>query len=273
MKGMNEAIDDIILSRGTRGMSSLKKSLAPGYCSRAAVLIRDNPGTVLIATGFPVGGHFETDGPVGAIALYRVLEELGYDSRFVCAPPLLDILSPGFRVTPFPIAEERESLRRAEDILESVKPSLILSIERAGVSADGRYYNMRGRDISRETARIDSLFHLCKCPTVAVGDGGNEIGMGNISQALTELPIIPSVTAADELVIATVSNWGAYGIIRCLEILLKRSLFGLVDRKEIYDFLFSRGAVDGVTGRIERSEDGFSWEVGEDIIRRLGEVD
>lgn len=252
-------------------MGTLKTSLAPGYCSRAAALIRDNPGTVLIATGFPVGGHFETDGPVGAIALYRVLEELGYDSRFVCAPPLLDILSPGFRVVPFPVADEKESRRRAEGILKSVNPSLILSIERAGVSADGRYYNMRGRDISRETARIDCLFHLCSCPTIAVGDGGNEIGMGNIGEALKELSIIPSVTRADELVIATVSNWGAYGIIRCLEILSGRSLFQLIDRKVLYDFLFSRGAVDGVTGRIERSEDGFSWEVGEEIIRRLEE--
>ena len=250
-------------------MDSLQKALRPGYCMRAARLIRENPGTVLIATGFPMGGRFETDGPVGAIAFYRVLEELGYDSLFVCAPPLLDILSSGFPTVPFPIGDEEESRKRAEDILAKFKPSLILSIERAGVAADGRYYNMRGRDISRETARLDSLFNLCSCPTIAVGDGGNEIGMGNLVEALKDLPIIPSVTRVDELVIATVSNWGAYGIIRCLEILCHKSLFNLIHRKDIYDFLFSRGAVDGVTGRIERSEDGFSWEVGEEIIGRL----
>ncbi len=249
-------------------MRTLKNAMIPGYCHRAAVLIRDNPGTVLIATGFPVDGHFETDGPVGALALYRVLEALGYDCRFVCAPPLLDILS-SYRTIPFPITDEKGSRQRAEDILKSAKPSLLLSIERAGLTADGRYYNMRGRDISCETARIDSLFDLCSCPTIGIGDGGNEIGMGNLGEVLKGLSIIPSVTRTDELIIAAVSNWGAYGIIRCLELIFDRTLFALVDRKGIYDFLFSRGALDGVTGRRERSEDGFSWEVGELVIQTL----
>jgi len=269
---MTEEIEQIILSRGNRGMSSLRKALEPGYCGRAAEMIRNNPGTVLIGTGFPVHGRFETDGPVGAIALYRVLENRESRPVFVCAPPLLDILSPSFRTLPFPIADQTASREQAHRILKEESPSLIVSIERAGAAEDGRYYNMRGRDITEGTARLDCLFHQAECPSLAFGDGGNEIGMGNLGESLKHLPIIPSVTRAGELVIASVSNWGVYGVIRCLEKLTGQDLFSLFDRKEIYDFLFDHGALDGVTGRTERSEDGFPWEVGEQIIRRLREA-
>jgi hypothetical protein len=90
-----------------------------------------------------------------------------------------------------------------------------------------------------------------------------------VYEALKDLPVIPSVTKADELIIASVSNWGTYGIIRFLEILSGKEYFTGIDRKGIYDFLFAHRAFDGVTEKIERSEDGFSWKVGEEIIREL----
>jgi len=71
MKNLSEKIEKIILQHGNRGMDRLQKSLEPGYCRRAARLIRDNEGVVIIGTGFPVSGSFESDGPISAISLYR----------------------------------------------------------------------------------------------------------------------------------------------------------------------------------------------------------
>ncbi len=54
------------------------------------------------------------------------------------------------------------------------------------------------RKLFRNTARLDYLFEH-GIPSVGIGDGGNEIGMGNLAE------VIPGV---DRLVLASVSNWG-----------------------------------------------------------------
>ncbi|HSV92460.1 MAG TPA: glutamate cyclase domain-containing protein, partial [Desulfobacterales bacterium] len=92
-----DPIEDIILSHGTRGMERIRGALSPGYCARAARLLLAGRGRVLIGTGFPVGDSFETDGPIGAIALYRVLEGLGHEPVFGCAPPISQVLARDYR--------------------------------------------------------------------------------------------------------------------------------------------------------------------------------
>ena len=83
----------------------------------------------------------------------------------------------------------------------------MISIERPGLAADGRYYNMRCEDISERCFFFDPFINSATCPTIGIGDGGNEIGMGNIAAALWKLDIRPSVTCCDELLVADVSNW------------------------------------------------------------------
>ena len=265
-------IEDIILSHGSRGMDRIRGAVPTGYCGRAAKLILENKGRVLIGTGFPVGGSFETDGPIGAIALYRVLEELGHEPVFGCAPPISQVLAGDFRTLEVPILGWEATRPMVESALADIRPSVVVSIERPGVAEDGRYYNMRGRDISDFLAKFDLFFELCECPTIGVGDGGNEIGMGNIIKALSHLPITPSVTQCDELVIATVSNWGVYGIIAAMSRELHQDLFGLFEPVEIVRYLVDRGAVDGKTGVAECSEDGFPLSVGLSIIAQLREL-
>jgi hypothetical protein len=262
-------IEDIILSHGTRGMDRIRGAVPAGCCGRAANLILQNKGRVLIGTGFPVGGSFETDGPIGAIALYRVLERLGYEPIFGCAPPISQVLAGDFRTLEIPILGWEATVPVVKSALAETRPSVIVSIERPGVARDGRYYNMRGKDISDFLAKFDLFFELCDCPTIAVGDGGNEIGMGNIIEALAQLPITPSMTTCNELVIATVSNWGVYGIIAAMSRELRRDLFSLFEPVEIVRYLVDRGAVDGKTGIAECTEDGFPLAVGLTIIERL----
>ena len=266
-------IEDIILSHGSRGMDRIRGAVPTGYCGRAAKLILENRGRVLIGTGFPVGGSFETDGPIGAIALYRVLEGLGHEPVFGCAPPISQVLAGDFRTLEVPILGWEATRPMVESALADIRPSVVVSIERPGVAEDGRYYNMRGRDISDFLAKFDLFFELCECPTIGVGDGGNEIGMGNVHAELAQLPIIPSVTMCNELVIATVSNWGVYGIIAALSRELDQDLFRYFDPVEIVRYLVDRGAVDGKTGYAECSEDGFPLAVGLSIIAQLRELE
>ena len=262
-------IEDIILAHGTRGMDRIRSAVPKGYCNRAAQLLLEKKGRVLIGTGFPVGGSFETDGPIGAIALYRILERLGHEPVFGCAPPISKVLAGDFRTLEIPILSWEATRPFAEAAIADLRPSAIVSIERPGVAVDGRYYNMRGKDISDFLAKFDLFFELCDCPTIAVGDGGNEIGMGNIIAELSQLPIIPSVTRCDELVIATVSNWGVYGIIAAMSRELHQDLFDLFDPMATVQYLVDRGAVDGKTGVAECTEDGFPLAVGLSIIERL----
>ncbi|NNL76274.1 MAG: DUF4392 domain-containing protein [Desulfobacterales bacterium] len=272
MKNPSESIEAIILQHSNRGMKQLQKSMNPGYCRRAAQLILDNKGTVVIGTGFPVQGSFESDGPIGAIALYRVLIELDYDPVFACAPPIATILSHGYLTYELPITGWNESRPIIKRALKELEPSLIVSIERPGVTANGRYFNMYKQDITEQTAKFDLFLHEGKCPSICFGDGGNEIGMGNVQAALATVDIIPAVTTCDELVIASVSNWGVYGVIAALCDLLDRDLFESIDPEAIANYLVANGCVDGITNRNESSEDGFPISTGISVIQQLRDL-
>ncbi len=70
------AIEDALVARNLRQMRVAQAALQPGYYLRAAQLLqraRQGRARVIIGTGFPVVDTFETDGPVGAIALYEAL--------------------------------------------------------------------------------------------------------------------------------------------------------------------------------------------------------
>ena len=54
MQTLSEQIEDIILQHDNRGMRQLQTAMSPGYCFRAARMILDNKGAVLIGTGFPL---------------------------------------------------------------------------------------------------------------------------------------------------------------------------------------------------------------------------
>ena len=269
MTKTSRQIERIILRHSRRGIDQVVQALPPGYCRRAAELFLDCRGVVLIGTGFPVNGSFETDGPIGALALRRVLEHLGCQPVFVCGPPLAGILKKTCRTFEIPLLEPEETMPWVEQALRRYDPALIVSVERPGMTSDRRYYNMRGEDITAATMKFDLFFQKATCPTIAFGDGGNEVGMGNIRSQLSALPITPSTTKCDELVVATVSNWGVYGVIAEMSRLKGEDLFLLFDPERIAAHLVANGSLDGVTWKPAPSEDGFPLHVGRDVIRAL----
>jgi len=266
---LSQAIEDVLVARNPRNMKTAQAALTPGYYLRAARQLEGIAGTVIIGTGFPVGDTFETDGPVGAIALYNTLKTLGADPWIACAPPLSNALQEDYQVLELSAANLEAASVEATENLHKLNPVAIISIERPGLTSDGRYYNMRGEDITPRCGFFDPYMQAASCPTIAIGDGGNEIGMGNIAQAISELDINVAVTGCDELLVADVSNWGAYGLISFLGLWAGKDLLARLSPSDILDYLSSKGSVDGVTRENTTTEDGLPASEGYSVIKEL----
>ena len=269
---LSVSIERLLVARNPRQMQVARAALEPGYFLRAARYLREPDGTVVIGTGFPVTGTFETDGPVGAIALYDSLETLGGQPVIACGAPLSQSLSGDYRVLELTGTSIDAATEDARLQLQQLQPQVVISIERPGLAADGRYYNMRGVDISARCFCFDPFIIEAHCPTIAIGDGGNEIGMGNIADALAELDITASTTRCDELLVADVSNWGAYGLIALLGYWAKRDLLADISPLGLLNYLSQQGSVDGVTGENTLTEDGLEVREGMRVITQLRDL-
>lgn len=269
---LSEHIENILVAQDLRGMKQAQAFLSPGYYLRAAQLLFNNHSHVLIGTGFPVSDTFETDGPVGAIALYEALQTLGGKPVLVCGDPLYSALKQDYDCLALPIGNVDDAPAQAQQTLNHHQPSLVLSIERPGLTSDGSYRNMRGEDISARCARFDDHLDLALCPTIAIGDGGNEIGMGNIAEHLSELDITTSATKCDELLIADVSNWAAYGLIAFLSLWSKQDLLAQISPISILQYLSDKGSVDGVTRENTLTEDSLCVSAGEAVIKQIRDL-
>jgi hypothetical protein len=130
---------------------------------------------------------------------------------------------PPCAVLPFTVNDE-EAESEAARYLELLKPDLMISSEKIGRNRAGIYHNAGGLNGSAGRARIDHMFEMASergIPTIGIGDGGNEIGMGTIFDAVREnVPYadkcrcgcgqgMAAVTKTDILLPCVVSNWGA----------------------------------------------------------------
>jgi len=256
---------------------------ARGGLWRAAWALADAPAlSVAIITGFYVPGGTppaaETDGPVGAALLAASLARLSVPCRLVtdepcratCAAALrgagaagvpLDVVKLGV------VVDDIVALWRRLGVTHAI------SIERCGRSADGAPRNMRGEDISAFTTPLDDLFLAGPWQRIAVGDGGNEIGMGSVPAALigefvAHGETIACATPADHLIVAGVSNWGAYALIGALAAIRadwREVLLGCLDARldaAILQAMVRDGpAVDGVTRQRTLTVDSLPAEV------------
>ena len=270
-----ETIEDVILRHSQRGMQVLRQFLPDDYCKQAAAKLLALPrGEILLTTGFYVAGYAETDGPVGTYVLARALQKLGFAPCIVTDEFCRDFFEP----TGIPVEYAAFDAAKPDFIhlLDTHNPQAVISIERCGVNIEGKYANMRGVSIDEFTAPLDELVKLAKergIATFGVGDGGNEIGMGNLAKEITErLELAPCTVEVENLIIASVSNWGAYGLAAWLSKLHGEDL--LADFDECRDFIARTvkvGSVDGVTHEFTCSVDGFGMVIEQEIIDALHE--
>jgi hypothetical protein len=201
--------------------------------------------------------------------MYDAFEKLGATPTIVCGRPLSQALAARYRVHEIRVGDHNRREAEALEALQKYQPEVIISIERPGQAIDGGYYNMRGESISEYTACFDSFMNLCECPTIGIGDGGNEIGMGNVAEALRGLNIIPATTTCTELIVADVSNWGAYGLISFLSAWQQRDLLAEFVPLDTLRYISELGSVDGVTRVNQLTEDGLDPSEGEAVLRDL----
>jgi hypothetical protein len=274
-------IEDIILDRDRRGISKLRPFVPTDFCDRAAQLILDHPGTAVIITGFYIldAGMVETDGPPGAVSIGNALENLGYEIVYVTDQHGIAIMegtkSAGSRVVDFPITDDSASEAFANDLLKSLDPSVVIAIERCGFTDEKMFLNMRGRDITPYNARTDYL--ISNHPhTVGVGDGGNEIGMGNVAEEVTNVDSLVKkacVTSVSELILSSVSNWGGYGLVASLSKLSGKNLMPTVhEDMDLIKKTVDLGAVDGMSNSQEYKVDGFTLEENAETITLLRDL-
>ena len=267
-----ETIEDIILKFSRRGMEKLRLHLPANFCEEAAKEILSwERGTVLLTTGFYVAGHAETDGPAGTVVLAKALQMLGFAPCILTDENCSHYFEPEGLDTIYMSYEEGDDF--CLSLLERLQPAGLISIERCGRNAQGDYANMHGESIHSHTAEIDRLFDAAygKVPTIGVGDGGNEIGMGKLADVIEqELDLVPCRTKADRLVIATVSNWGAYGIAAYLAKLSGKAVFPPVEDVKAYlRRTVSLGSVDGRSEQNVCTVDGYTPAESEEVYAAL----
>jgi D-glutamate cyclase len=232
----------------------------------------------------------ETDGPVGTALLAAALSACGVPARIAVDSPCVAAVRAAVQALGEPVAVDEIALEDAADIDRVAREwqrggvTHALAIERCGRSSDGKPRNMRGVDVSPWTAPLDDLFEGGAWQKLAVGDGGNEIGMGKlpvglIARAVPNGATIASVTSCDHLVVAGVSNWGAYGLMAALAVVrpewrpaIAKFLTAERDLAVTRATVDRAGAVDGVTARREATVDGFGPEVHGPLIEKLSRI-
>ncbi|XP_030641827.1 LOW QUALITY PROTEIN: D-glutamate cyclase, mitochondrial [Chanos chanos] len=286
-----------------------------------ACLSISHASSVLITTGFPT--HFkhdppeETDGPPGAIAMAAMLQALQKQVAIVTDERALemnrriiqDAVEKGVIKTAVPLLSfQADSPDSALNFLcyngdpEKPRYDHLVAIERSGRAADGNYYNMRGVNIKHLVDPIDDLFitasKITGITTTGIGDGGNELGMGKVKEAvISHMPngsLIACDVAADFAVTAGVSNWGGYAVACALYVLNKcpihhryvlkgigsspvdqhshwaSSLPSVAKEGDLLSILVKYGVRSGKTGNLAMEVDGLTFHpTHSDLIERL----
>lgn len=252
------------------GCRGLLPHIPPADWAAAARLLAE-ARSVLIVTGFPIAaaGVGETDGPIGAVSLASALRKAGkavslatdrYSYELV--RQCLHTLEPagaGPAVLLFRV-ELTEGEKSCGTLLRTVQPDLIIAIERPGKGADGHFHNMRGGRIDDMTADTDSLL-CCGLPSIAVGDGGNELGMGNhVRHIEAHVPHGAEIAArlpSTVPITCGISNWGGWGLSALCSALCGRDLMTTAEEEAaLLAACVGAGGVDGVLGQPVLSVDG-----------------
>lgn len=266
---------------------------------------------VILATG---AGHprflpeGETDGPLGTVALARMLAE-GIGALPVIVTEQAHLrnvqatavagglgvrtldevatVSATVAVLPFP-EDEMDADHVSRELLDQLRPAAVIAIEKLGPNSAGVAHTATGMPAGDERARVERLIIQARerrILTVGVGDNGNEIGFGAIYDAVREhkpfgsvcqCPCgrgLATVVETDALVVAGTSNWGAYGIEACLAAIIGRA--DLIHSDETDRFMLYEnvraGGVDGSTARQVPQVDGTSAGVQTAMLELMRE--
>lgn len=262
-----------------RGIDRLGHLTLGGLPAAAAALAATD-GAIGLITGFYVPDAptpaAETDGPIGTVQLAAVLVALDKPVRIATDSLCADVVdaalgAAGLKqlvaldIVAIDSGDAGESVDAVRALWQSASPPVreAVSIERCGPARCGRPRNFRGVDIGPWTAPMHELFADPAWATTGIGDGGNELGMGalpsaDVEAALGEKAASVCTVAADRLIIASVSNWGALALALELAVGRPEALTAL-DAAPIDVLLHAMveaGAIDGLDLKNQATVDG-----------------
>jgi len=178
---------------------------------------------------------------------------------------------------------------QAKELMAKGMPSAVISTEAPGANKYGVYHNATGLNLSEIEAKSDVLFQMLKDAgvlNIAVGDLGNETGMGTLKEHLYKyIPYagdkscrcpceggIAAVTAADHIITATTSDWGVYGMIAALAF-LKEDLDIMISPELEKNAIraASRSGMIDMYGWLIPAIDGFHEEFNVGIVHLMNE--
>jgi hypothetical protein len=262
---------------------------------------------VYIFTGFVLLPHKqpEMDGMVSSILLARSLV-LAFGAKPVilcpedCVEPVkrcagvvgLHIYEDLKEVRKLPysmgVVAFTKDLKQAEIdgalLMKESMPSAVISVEAPGANYLGVYHNAAGFNVTELEAKSDVLWEMLRAAgvlSIAIGDLGNEIGMGAIASHITKyVPFtgpkectcgcnggILSASSTDYIITATCSDWGCYALMAAIAY-IKRDmeiLHGEEMEAEVMRVASRSGLVD-MTGSLLPGIDGFNTKMTTGIV-------
>ncbi|KAF4671584.1 hypothetical protein FOL46_000202 [Perkinsus olseni] len=265
LRGLEEACQ---VDVGKRGIGPL---IRPGVLEEAVEALHCPPagGRAIVITGMPCciqkpPPQFESDGLIGSVCVAKALKRAGWkvflgaeedvaDILTLLAGDAIDVLEFNPRSTP-------------DDIKKRVgKLDLLVCIERAAPP----YRTMR--NLQMDPAKIAPLHTLSEgdgVKTVAIGDGGNEMGMGPLEDLVARyVPFgdsIRTATPSDICFVAGTSDWGSLALAMALGLSWSRE-----EHQKLSVVLQERGIRDGVTGEAGPTLDGIPIERTYELIDEM----
>ena len=303
---IEEIIQDNV--RNLPWFTAISRAAAGGLISAAKSMAEHPRPHFCVVTGlYLIHGEppcCETDGPIGAAHLVAAFNRVGLPCRLLTDRPSAAAVIAAARgaglTADFPIdvasvdgrgGDRGTPLEEIEATWKKLSPPIshIISIERIGMAADGVPRNMRGIDISSYNAPLHKLFYGASWTTIGIGDGGNEIGMGSIYRTVREANIpngdkSACVVPCDHLIVATISNWGAVGLIGAFAVLRPELREGLIkgltpeqDLKILQEAVFKGPAISMPSWNEQPAVqvlrvDGETWESQAEIIEKVVRV-
>jgi len=273
---------DAVVARTAQYHEALREH-APLCLQAATALLERRGARIALYTGFVVPEFFpqgENDGPLGTVALARALQRTGFSPSVYVDRELAD--------TTRWLAAELGCEMPIVPIQVGTPPpcDIAIAIEKPGANAEGMLHTFDGLRIEGGSQPIDALFAKLTgrgALTLAVGDVGNELGFGELSELVRRLlpeggrcrcgcgGSVAATTGVRVLVPAAVSNWGAYGIAAALALLVGDPQAALLPREEerMLHVAAVRGCRDGVSRRGVYGVDGIVGDLSVQLVESI----
>lgn len=258
-------------------------------CLKAARLLLSvcrRQGRVIIITGFVLApfNKPETDGAIGSVLLSKALRVLGAGVTLVCPAKcfeplrkMLCAIGADASVTAF---DGDDSQRLAAELYDRLKPDAVVAAECPGATASGVYRNAAGEDVTALQAKCDLLFELSRkhnVPAIAVGDRGNECGMGSLKEAVRRVvphgELIAARSCADAVLVGKTSEYACYALIASLSTLAHEpsAMFSQGEHIALFETARQAGLID-MGGRAITAVDGIAMEAVLAVSREMREL-